>query len=183
MLLVFSPAQGQNLFRKLSRIDQRAANASFQAALEYNTSGTAANWNNPDADISGMTVPVKTLRTASGQRCREYSQTISINNNRQQNHGTACRQADGHWRIVDPQTLKPRIVKTVKVKKPKADRPHRVRYYDPYWSDRYRYSPARFYFGFGYSVRHGHIYLNNHWPVYGSRYWPGYDPWRWRYYH
>lgn len=38
---------------------------------------------------------------ASGQQCREYQTTTTINGRPQQTFGTACLQPDGTWRIVN----------------------------------------------------------------------------------
>lgn len=155
LLLIVAPARGQDLLQPLSSIDQRAANDSFQAALEYNTSGIAANWHNPDADISGRTVPVKTLQTSTGQPCREYQQSVIIDNREQQAYGTACRQADGSWRVVDPTTLRPVVKKAPEVKKLYVyEQPRR---YYPYW-----YYPNDLFINFGYSDHRGHGYFDRH---------------------
>jgi hypothetical protein len=37
---------------------------------------------------------------ASGDSCREYQSTATIDGRPQQTHGVACRQQDGTWRIV-----------------------------------------------------------------------------------
>ncbi len=37
----------------------------------------------------------------NGQLCREYQTTITVGGVAQPAHGTACRQADGSWRVVN----------------------------------------------------------------------------------
>lgn len=155
LLLAFAPAQGQDILQPLSTVDQRVANESFQAALEYNTSGIAANWHNPDANIYGMTIPVKTLQTATGQPCREFQQAIIIDNREQRGYGTACRQPDGSWQIVDPTTLRPVVKKAPKVTNVYVyEQPRR---YYPYW-----HYPNALFFSFGYSEHRGHGYYDRH---------------------
>jgi len=69
-------------------------------ALESTASGTATTWKNPDSGHSGAVTPKRTYQTASGQYCREYTQTINVGGKKQQSYGTACRQPDGQWKIV-----------------------------------------------------------------------------------
>jgi surface antigen len=36
----------------------------------------------------------------NGQYCREYRQTVKVGGKTQEGYGTACRQPDGTWKIV-----------------------------------------------------------------------------------
>jgi surface antigen len=45
-------------------------------------------------------MPSRTYQTASGQYCREFQQTVTIAGEENQGFGTACRQSDGSWKIV-----------------------------------------------------------------------------------
>ena len=45
--------------------------------------------------------PTRTFQTASGQPCREYQQTVTIGGKTEEAYGTACRQPDGTWKIVN----------------------------------------------------------------------------------
>lgn len=70
-----------------------------QTALEYNRSGVASSWHNPDSGHSGVITPTKTY--SHNQRyCREYTQSIKVGNKVQEAYGKACRQPDGSWEIV-----------------------------------------------------------------------------------
>ena len=77
---------------------QRAAEAAARA-FESNRTGQSASWKNPDSGNSGSITPTKTYQGASGQYCREYRQDVIIGGEKQQAYGTACRQADGSWKI------------------------------------------------------------------------------------
>ena len=70
-------------------------------ALETNPTGQSSTWNNPDSGNSGTFTPTRTSYTDSGQPCREYQQTVTIGGETQPAYGTACRQADGSWHIVN----------------------------------------------------------------------------------
>jgi surface antigen len=84
---------------KLDDRDKRMATQAATQAFEQNPSGQASAWNNPDSGHSGSITPTKTYQLASGQYCREYTQTITIGGEQHQTYGTACRQADGTWKV------------------------------------------------------------------------------------
>ena len=41
------------------------------------------------------------LKRADGAYCRDFTQTITVDGEFEEAHGTACRQSDGTWRIVN----------------------------------------------------------------------------------
>jgi len=133
--------------------EQLTADQTFQYALEYNKSGTAASWHNPDAEHSGATVPLKTFQTADGIYCREFQQTIMVADQPQAGYGTACRQPDGSWQIVDPTLLRPAVQQPVEVTRVQVyEPPVRYSYPYPYW-----FFPGYLSFSFGYVEHHGHF--------------------------
>jgi surface antigen len=85
--------------KKLDDRDKRMATEAATRAFEQNQTGQTSVWNNPDSGNSGQITPTKTYQLANGQYCREYKQTIVIGGEPQQSYGTACRQADGTWKI------------------------------------------------------------------------------------
>jgi surface antigen len=44
--------------------------------------------------------PTRTLGTSYGGYCREFQQTVRVGGRSRQAYGTACREPDGSWRIV-----------------------------------------------------------------------------------
>jgi surface antigen len=84
----------------LDQRDRQLAYQSSQSALENYQVGQTASWNNPDNGHSGSVTPTKTYQNTQGQYCREYQQTVVVGGERQQAYGTACRQPDGTWQIV-----------------------------------------------------------------------------------
>jgi surface antigen len=85
-------------------LDQRSQQLQAQTvarSLETAPSGTTATWVNPDNGIQGTVTPVRTYQTQTGTYCREFQQTIIVGGQPQQAHGTACRQPDGSWRIMN----------------------------------------------------------------------------------
>ena len=55
----------------------------------------------PDSGNTGAVTPVRTYQTSTGQYCREYTQTITIGGEKHKSYGTACRESDGSWKIVN----------------------------------------------------------------------------------
>lgn len=84
---------------QLDNRDKQMATQAATQAFENNPSGQASVWNNPDSGNSGSVTPTKTYQLATGQYCRQYTQTITIGGEQHQTYGTACRQADGTWKI------------------------------------------------------------------------------------
>jgi surface antigen len=62
--------------------------------------GQSITWNNPQSGHSGTITPVRDGRDQAGNYCREFQQTITVGGQPQQGYGTACRQPDGSWKIV-----------------------------------------------------------------------------------
>ena len=85
---------------RLDAADRREAREAAQNSLENSRSGTATAWKNPDSGNSGTITPSRTFQMADGQYCREFQQTIIIAGEENQGFGTACRQTDGSWKIV-----------------------------------------------------------------------------------
>ncbi len=79
--------------------DRRYVDQTANQALENVPSGTSLGWNNPDSGNSGQVTPLRTYRTARGDYCREYQQTVVIGGQSQASYGTACRQPDGSWQV------------------------------------------------------------------------------------
>jgi surface antigen len=92
---------GKEVGSSLDKADQVYAERNASEALESSPTGETKTWSNPDSGHSGSITPTSTSYTDSGQPCREYQQTVTIGGETQQAYGTACRQADGSWRIAD----------------------------------------------------------------------------------
>jgi surface antigen len=61
--------------------------------------GEEIAWGNPDTGNHGTVTPVRNVRTATGQYCRDFDQTIYIGGQARKANGRACLQPDGSWRI------------------------------------------------------------------------------------
>jgi surface antigen len=91
---------GAGIGSALDTNSQRAMNQTVQRSLESTPSGTASSWRNPDNGNNGSVTPVRTFQNSQGSYCREFQQTVTIGGREERSFGTACRQADGSWRIV-----------------------------------------------------------------------------------
>lgn len=86
---------GSSIGRQLDAYDEQRA----QRALEYNATGSAATWVNPDRGHEVTFVPTDTYRRSSGQYCREYQTYVEVGHRVEDAYGTACRRPDGSWEI------------------------------------------------------------------------------------
>ncbi len=91
---------GNNIGKGLDKADRLEASRAGYRAFEYNKSGQASSWSNPDSGNSGYVTPRPAYQSSNGQYCREYSQSITVAGDRQTAVGTACRQSDGTWKVV-----------------------------------------------------------------------------------
>lgn len=92
---------GQGVGKSLDRADQLAMQNTAQQTLEKNPAYQPGYWHNPDSGNEGSITPTRTYRKADGQYCREYTQEVVVAGERQQAYGTACREMDGTWKIVN----------------------------------------------------------------------------------
>jgi hypothetical protein len=51
--------------------------------------------------LRAATAAPQPIAPGAGQECREYRTTTTIDGQMQETVGTACRQADGRWRITN----------------------------------------------------------------------------------
>jgi surface antigen len=70
------------------------------AALENVRTGVPSAWVNPDTGYEYVMTPTSTYDSGTGP-CREYTLDATIGGRTEQIYGTACRQADGSWLVVD----------------------------------------------------------------------------------
>jgi surface antigen len=91
---------GSEVGASLDKTDQLYAERTTQSALETAQSNTAIAWSNPDSGHSGTITPTRTYQNA-GRYCREFQQTVVVAGRKQSAYGTACREPDGSWRIIN----------------------------------------------------------------------------------
>lgn len=95
---------GNRLGAHLDCRDQQYHAHTAQTAFETRRTGHTSSWINPDTGHAGSITPVRTYRDDDGSNCRDFQQTIELDDGRNEiGHGSACREADGSWRIVRTQ--------------------------------------------------------------------------------
>jgi surface antigen len=90
---------GSEIGRSMDEVDRMKANQAINTAHSAPL-GETITWNNPDSGNRGTVTPVRDGTSASGSYCREFQQTITVGGQTEQAYGTACRQPDGSWQIV-----------------------------------------------------------------------------------
>lgn len=93
-------AAGKAVGARMDETDRLRMQQAQVQSLEYSRVGDSTNWSNPDTGSSGSVSPVRTYQNAEGQYCREFQQEVTVGGQAEQLFGTACREADGSWRIV-----------------------------------------------------------------------------------
>ena len=94
-------AFGSEIGASLDRADMAYYRSTAHDALENAQMGETLPWRNPESGNSGTFTPTNYYQTASGTYCREYTQTIQVGGRMEEGHGTACREEDGTWKIVN----------------------------------------------------------------------------------
>ncbi|MCE2926541.1 MAG: glycine zipper 2TM domain-containing protein [Rickettsiales bacterium] len=94
-------ALGSSIGASLDKADMVMYDQTSQRALNNSQNGQTLPWKNPQTGNSGTITPTNYFKNDAGEYCREYTQTIVIGGKREQGRGTACREPDGTWRIVE----------------------------------------------------------------------------------
>jgi surface antigen len=91
---------GSEVGRSLDETDRLRAQQAYTQASSAPV-GETIRWNNPDSGNYGYVTPVRDGTSTSGAYCREFQQTVVIGGKTETAYGTACREPDGSWRIVN----------------------------------------------------------------------------------
>jgi len=91
---------GDKIGQDLDNRDRSMVYNTSQRAFETTPTGRTVSWKNPDSGHYGQVTPTKTIYQG-GTVCREYQQKITVGGKTVEGYGTACRQQDGSWKIVD----------------------------------------------------------------------------------
>jgi surface antigen len=90
---------GSEIGRSMDSVDRMKADAAVNRAHSAPLGETIV-WDNPKTGNSGSVTPVRDGTSSSGLYCREFQQKVTVGGKTQQGYGTACRQPDGTWRIL-----------------------------------------------------------------------------------
>lgn len=91
---------GSEIGKSLDRADRLYMAQTTEATLEHSRTGATSTWENPDTGHYGTVTPTETYQRPSGRYCREFQQTVTIGGRSERAYGTACRQPDGSWEVV-----------------------------------------------------------------------------------
>ncbi len=90
---------GKELSTTLDKSDlpylDTAAKRSYAAAV-----GERVTWSNPQTGNNGTIATTRAGYNSMGAYCREYQQTVTVGKQTELAYGTACKQADGAWKII-----------------------------------------------------------------------------------
>lgn len=92
---------GSEVGKSLDKADRAYAQQTANQAFEKNPVGQTSTWSNPDSGHSGSVTPTRTVYASSGEPCRDYETTVTIDGRTETATGRACRQPDGTWKIVN----------------------------------------------------------------------------------
>jgi surface antigen len=92
---------GSQVGKSLDSADVVYAQRTQQQAFETGRSGQPVAWRNPDTGASGTVIPRPAVQQSSGAYCREFQQNITVGGRTEEAYGTACRQPDGSWKVVN----------------------------------------------------------------------------------
>ncbi|MFN5351442.1 MAG: RT0821/Lpp0805 family surface protein [Alphaproteobacteria bacterium] len=90
---------GSEVGKSLDNADRAYYSQTTQTSLETAPDGKASTWVNPNSGNSGDITPTRTFQDPKGSYCREFTQTISVGGKQEQAVGSACRDAQGTWRV------------------------------------------------------------------------------------
>lgn len=77
---------------------QRRAHESAQVYATTAPIGQRIVWN--DGNASGAVTATRDGTGSNGEYCREFQQEVTVGGRSERAYGTACRQADGAWKVV-----------------------------------------------------------------------------------
>ena len=90
----------------LSDGDRRHQEQAVQNALEFNRTGEAEIWENPETGHHGRVTPTLTYRDSAGQDCRKFERELTIDGREAEARSARCRTAAGVWlRPVAPKPI------------------------------------------------------------------------------
>ncbi len=88
---------GESVGAQMDAADSRCAGEPFEVAHD----NQSVNWKNPDTNANYRVTPVSSYNSQSGQMCRDYTSEVIIDGRRQTSTGSACKNSDGEWQIIN----------------------------------------------------------------------------------
>lgn len=79
----------------------RSEEVCFSESFEHVPDHETVAWMDAALGAHYSVTPTKTMRAVDGRYCREYSARATLNGQAAGTYGTACRQADGRWELIN----------------------------------------------------------------------------------
>jgi surface antigen len=87
---------GSKLGTSLDQADQMAIGRSTRRALD---TGRPVAWQNPDTGVSADVTPRRPWRARSGETCRDFERSVTVDGETERGLATACRLPNGDWQV------------------------------------------------------------------------------------
>lgn len=88
---------GGHIGRSMDEVDQNC----IGQVLEHAPPNETITWESPNSGGQYQVTPTEPYNDRQGRYCREYQTTATIGGRVEQVYGTACRQPDGSWQVVN----------------------------------------------------------------------------------
>ncbi|MHC8509352.1 MAG: RT0821/Lpp0805 family surface protein [Rhodospirillales bacterium] len=93
---------GSEIGKKLDDADRKSVAGLTQDALSHNPTGAVSKWENPETQVAAASAPTTDVYEApNGRDCRDFEQTVMLDGEAETITGTACRDGDGRWVVVE----------------------------------------------------------------------------------
>ena len=88
---------GGNIGSSMDEADRYCAGQAFVHAKD----NQSVAWTNPDTQQEYTVTPKRSYTQNSGRYCRDYTSNIIVNGQRDEVAGTACKNGDGNWQVIN----------------------------------------------------------------------------------
>ena len=79
----------------------RSEEVCFSQSFEHVADRETIAWMDPVEGVHYAVTPTRTVKDSDGRYCREYTARATVNGQAAGTFGTACRQPDGSWELVN----------------------------------------------------------------------------------
>ncbi|MGH6619286.1 MAG: glycine zipper 2TM domain-containing protein [Alphaproteobacteria bacterium] len=79
----------------------RSEEVCFSQSFEHVADRETIAWMDPVEGVHYAVTPTKTVKALDGRYCREYTARATVNGQAAGTFGTACRQPDGSWELIN----------------------------------------------------------------------------------
>lgn len=98
--IIIGTVIGSVIGAKIGNDIDEADRACFGHALELARDNKRVVWSNEDTGVYYQLTPLAGFKQ-NGNNCREFVAKTTYKNKSSEQHGKACREEDGEWRVID----------------------------------------------------------------------------------